>query len=324
MRLTVITPAYNESANLPALYERLAAVFAAAAIDWEWIVIDDHSRDGTADVIDALGRRDRRVRGVRLARNHGSHPAIFYGLDRARGDAAVVLAGDLQDPPETVPQLVQRWREGAQVVWAVRRARPGEHAGTLGFARLYYFIMRRIVGLTQMPATGADFFLVDRRVIDTITQFREQRVSILALLSWVGFRQETIDYDKQPRAAGRSGWSLLKKINLVSDSVTAFSDVPLRAGASGGLLLVVAGVVVALRALLGGDAAAGPPGLLLVAASVLVVGGLNLLMLGVVGEYLWRALEETRQRPRWVIERPLGADALMAARVPESGQTAVE
>lgn len=326
MLLTVITPAYNEAENLPALYQRLAAVFAAQGTAWEWIVVDDHSRDETAAVVDRLAAADSRVRGVRLARNHGSHAAILYGLDRAHGDAAVVLAGDLQDPPETVPDLLARWRDGAQVVWAVRRTRPGESARTVGFARLYYWIMRRIVGLTQMPATGADFFLIDRRVIEALMQFGERHVSLFALLSWVGFRQDTIDYDKQPRAAGQSGWSLRKKIDLVSDSVTAFSDAPLRAGAAAGALLLAIAAVLLLLAFTGRGAGSLSPGWLLLAASIFAVGGLNLLMLGVIGEYLWRALDETRRRPRWIVERPLGREA--ATTVPavpsKSGQTAVE
>lgn len=325
MLLTVITPAYNEAENLPALYQRLAAVFSTQGIAWEWIVVDDHSRDDTAGVIDRLAARDPRVRGVRLARNHGSHAAIFYGLDRAHGDAAVVLAGDLQDPPETVPELLTRWRNGAQVVWAVRRSRPGESAQTVGFARFYYWIMRRVVGLTQMPATGADFFLIDRRVIDALIEFREQHVSLFALLSWVGFRQETIDYDKQPRAAGQSGWSVRKKINLVSDSVTAFSDAPLRAGAATGLLVLAIALVLLLVALIGQGVGPLSPGWLLLAASIFAVGGLNLLMLGIIGEYLWRALDETRRRPRWIVERPLGRDAAAPGASPsKSGQTAVE
>jgi dolichol-phosphate mannosyltransferase len=160
--------------------------------------------------------------------------------------------------------------------------------------------MRRIVGLRQMPATGADFFLVDRRVIDAVRQFREQHVSVFALLAWVGFRQETIDYEKQPRAAGQSGWSLRKKINLVSDSVTAFSDAPLRAGAAAGLGLVAIAAGLLLAALLAPGLGPFTPGWLLVSASIFAVGGINLL-----------------------IERRLGAADRLAA-MPESGQTAVE
>ena len=304
--LTVITPAYNEAANLAGLYERLLAMFAAEGVDWEWIVVDDFSRDATPTVIEGLASRDPRVRGVRFARNHGSHAAIFYGLHHARGDAAVVLAGDMQDPPETVPEMLRRWRAGAQVVWAVRRLRVDERKRNVGFARLYYFIMRNIVGLKQMPASGADFFLLDRQVIEAVRQFREQHVSVFALLSWLGFRQESLEYDKQPRAAGSSGWTLVKKINLVSDSVTAFSDAPLRAGAALGGVVFVAGLLALILSLAGLNVGGLSPGWLLLASTILIVGGLQLTMMGVIGEYLWRALDEARQRPRFVVERRFG------------------
>lgn len=304
--LSVITPAFNEALNLPALYERLRAVFAAEGLDWEWMIIDDHSSDATAEAIAALAQRDPRVRGLRFARNYGSHTAIFCGLDHVEGDAAVVLAADLQDPPEAIPDLVRRWRGGAQVVWAVRRRRIDESASTVGFARMYYFIMRRVVGLTQMPASGADFFLVDRDVITALRQFRERHVSVFALLAWIGFRQESVEYDKHPRSSGASGWTLRKKINLLSDSVTAFSDAPLRAGAAAGVVVLAGSATCAAAAFLGFGIGPLPPSWVLVLAAILGVGGLNLLMLGVVGEYLWRTLQESRRRPPYVVERALG------------------
>jgi dolichol-phosphate mannosyltransferase len=301
--LTVITPAFNEGGNLGPLYERLCAVLGREGIDWEWIVIDDHSSDDTPGALQELSMRDPRVHGVRFARNQGSHAAIFYGLHHARGDAAVVLTGDLQDPPETISRLLERWRAGAQVVWAVRRARPGERVKVLSFGRFYYFVMRRVVGLREMPSTGADFFLADRVVINAVNAFPERHVSLFALLSWIGFRQESIDYDKQPRLAGRSGWTLAKKLNLVSDSITAFSDVPLRAGGVVGAGVAFLGALFALLAF--GGSSLGPlsAGALLLFAGLLIVGGLNLMMLGVVGEYLWRALDEARRRPPYIVER---------------------
>jgi polyisoprenyl-phosphate glycosyltransferase len=320
--LSVITPAFNEAENLPGLYDRLHAVMASAGIDWEWVLVDDHSRDGTPDAIEALAMRDPRVRGLRFARNHGSHAAIFCGLDYVAGDVAVVLAADLQDPPEIIPDLLRRWREGAEVVWAVRRNRLDETASTLGFARIYYFIMRRIVGLKEMPPTGADFFLIGKPVMDAMRQFRERHVSIFALLVWLGFRQVTVEYDKQPRAAGQSGWTLLKKINLLSDSVTAFSDAPLRAGAATGLVVLAAAVLCAILAFAGVDVGPLSPGWVLLLSGILGVGGLNLLMLGIVGEYLWRALEESRMRPPYVLERHIGQAPRDAPQV--SRQHAVE
>jgi dolichol-phosphate mannosyltransferase len=299
MRLSVITPAFNEAANLPVLYERLAAVMARLGLDWEWVIVDDHSRDDTFTVITQLAARDPRVRGIRLARNTGSHAAITCGLHQVRGDAAVMMAADLQDPPETIEGMLEAWRRGAKVVWAVRRRRPGERSHA-GFAAVYYWIMRRVVGMTEMPASGADFFFLDRAVIDAFRRFPERNVSVFALLTWIGFRQEFIDYDKQPRAAGRSGWTLARKIKLVVDSITAFSDLPIRLTLYGGLSLMGVATLILLGSLLLLPALGA--GLLLLVAVLVWLGGLQLVALSLVGQYVWRAFDEARQRPPWVIE----------------------
>jgi dolichol-phosphate mannosyltransferase len=301
--LSLLTPAFNEEVNLDALYQRITQAMARIGGDWEWLVVDDHSRDGTFAAIQRLAALDPRVKGIRLARNSGSHVAITCGLHHVQGDAAVVLASDLQDPPETLPALLDAWRRGAQVVWAVRRQRPGErhHAG---FAALYYWIMRRVVGMTEMPARGADFFLIDRAVIEAFRRFRERHVSVLALITWLGFRQELVEYDKQPRAGGQSGWTLARKITLVIDSVTGFSEAPIRWCAYGGAgLLALGGLIGLVGIVLLPNLGAG---LLLLLAAVIGIGGLQLLAIGVVGEYVWRALEEARQRPAYVIEQVTG------------------
>jgi polyisoprenyl-phosphate glycosyltransferase len=303
MRLSIVTPAYNEADSLPALYQRLSAAASAVAGDWEWVIVDDHSRDATFAVIDELAARDPRVRGLRLARNSGSHVAITCGLHHVSGDAAVMMAGDLQDPPETLSAMLDRWRRGAQVVWAVRRTRPGERHHTM-FAALYYWIMRRIVGMTEMPERGADFFLVDRVVIDAFRHYQERNVSVLALIMSLGFRQEFIEYDKQPRVAGRSGWTLAKKVKLVIDSVTAFSSFPIRLCSLAGLVLVALTAPVGLAGLLLLPGVGG--GLLLIVALVLGLAGMQMVALGVMGEYVFRALEEARRRPPWLIERGTG------------------
>lgn len=301
--LSVIVPAYNEAQNLPILYQRLVEAFQGLAMSWELVIVDDHSADDTFAVVQTLAKKDRRVRGYRFSRNFGSHTAIRCGLDQARGDCAVVLAADLQDPPEIVPELLAKWREGAQVVWAVRQKREGERAGTIAFSRLYYAVMRHIVGFREMSPTGADFFLIDRQVIESVREFRERHVSILALLAWMGFQQATVSYVKQPRLHGRSGWNLEKKFKLVVDSVTAFSDRPIRlisyVGTGVVLIGLLCGGYTTIRALSG----MAPWGWALVMSAVLIIGGAQLVGMGILGEYLWRALDEARQRPRYVIER---------------------
>jgi polyisoprenyl-phosphate glycosyltransferase len=301
--ISIVTPAFNEAANLPVLYERLVAAMRDVGGDWEWIVVDDHSRDETFAVIEALALRDARVRGFRLSRNSGSHVAITCGLHQVDSDAAVMMAADLQDPPETLASMVARWRQGAQVVWATRRVRPGDPSHR-GFAALYYWMMRRLVGMTEMPARGADFFLVDRVVVDAFRRFSERNVSVLALITWLGFRQECVEYDKQPRLSGQSGWTLARKIKLVVDSITSFSGFPIRLCTYTGLMFLIGSLVlllfaVALLPQLGG-------GLLLVLSLIVGLAGFQLVALGIVGEYVWRALEETRRRPPYLIEAMAG------------------
>lgn len=302
--LSILTPAFNEEENLEALYRRLAESMGPLGLEWEWLVIDDHSRDGTFAAIQRLASLDPRVKGLRLARNSGSHVAITCGLHHVHGEAAVMMAADLQDPPEALAALVEAWRRGAQVVWAVRRQRPGDR-GHVGFAALYYWIMRRIVGMTEMPARGADFFLVDRVVIDAFRRFRERHVSVLALITSLGFRQAFVEYDKQPRAAGQSGWTLAKKITLVVDSVTGFSEAPIRFFSYLGAALTALGVLAALiGVVLLPNLGAG---LLILLAAVIGIGGLQLVAIGVIGEYVWRALEAARRRPTYLIEQVAGA-----------------
>jgi glycosyltransferase involved in cell wall biosynthesis len=302
MLLTVVTPAYNESHNLPLLYDRLCDTLGGLDVHWEWVVVDDHSQDQTFEVVAELAQRDARIRSIRLSRNSGAHVAIACGLHHARGDCAVLMAADLQDPPEVVPELLARWRDGSEVVWAARNRREGESATTLGFARLYYFIMRRLVGMKEISATGADFLLVDRRVLDAFKQFRESNVSVLALVTWMGFRQTTIRYDKQPRMHGRSGWSLEKKLKLVVDSVTSFTYLPIRAMSYLGFVLALLGFAYALVVISRALRGYGVQGWSSLMVVVLVLGGIQMLMLGVLGEYLWRALDESRRRPRYLIE----------------------
>jgi glycosyltransferase involved in cell wall biosynthesis len=303
--ISLITPAFNEGSNLPLLHERLTAVFRQ--LDWEWIIVDDHSRDNTFEVIERLVAIDPRVRGIRLAYNSGAHLAFTCGLRHASGEVAALMVADLQDPPELLIQMLERWRSGVQVVWAVRRHQPGDGSGT----QLYYWIMRNLVGMNDMPATGADFFLVDRVVIDAFLAAADRHVSIFALMMWLGFRREFIQYDKQPRTRGRSGWTLAKKLKLVVDSIVGFSDFPIWWLTYAGVAALVAALVpavVAVVAYSGLNAA-----LLLLAALVIGLFGCHLIALAILGHYVWRGLDAARKRPLYSIEAVAKAHDVPAA-----------
>ncbi len=305
--ITIVTPAFNEALNLPILHEQLTDVMSTLSMQWEWIVIDDCSQDGTWSFLQQLANTEPRLRAIRFANNHGSHAALSCGLHHAQGDCAVVMAADLQDPPDTIPILLGKWHQGAQIVWAVRRQRKGESWLKKMFSRFYYQILRRYVGIANTSSMGADYFLIDRKVINYLQAFKETHVSITALITWMGFKQEKITYIKQARQYGQSGWSMEKKLKHVVDAVTAFTYKPIRFMSYVGIIVALAGFIYALVVifyrLVYSTQVPGYPSLIV---AILVVGGLQMIMLGVLGEYVWRALDEARNRPRFIIEDEIG------------------
>jgi dolichol-phosphate mannosyltransferase len=302
LTLSVITPAYNEAENLPQLYQRLKNILSSTGLIWEWIIVDDHSTDNTFSEIRKLSDSDSRVRGWRFARNSGSHIAIFCGLEHAKGKCAIVLAADLQDPPESIPALLSEWKQGTRVVWAARANRIGVRKRDLLFSKFFFFMMRNIIGIKNMPPTGADFFLLDRKVISSLLGFGERNLSIAALINWIGFQQSTVTYDKQARMYGSSGWSLKKKIKIFIDSITSFSFFPIRVMSVGGFCISILGFIYA--AVVIGNALAGnpPQGWASLMIVILIIGGFQMLMMGILGEYLWRVLDESRRRPKYFVE----------------------
>jgi dolichol-phosphate mannosyltransferase len=259
-------------------------------------------------VVQSFAAEDPRVRGIRLARNSGSHLALTCAVHSARGECIIALAADLQDPPETIPALLEQWRGGAQVVWAVRGEREGVTAAHRGLSRLYYWLMRKVVGFEDMPDTGADFFLIDRRVQHALKDCSESNVSLLALITWLGFRQSSITYTKRARRYGESGWTLRKKLKLLVDSVTAFSYMPIRLMSYFGFLVAAIGFAFAAHIVYNAFTGDPPAGWTTLMVVLLVVGGIQMLMMGVLGEYLWRALDETRRRPRFIVEQRTDSD----------------
>ncbi|HWA10164.1 MAG TPA: glycosyltransferase family 2 protein [Opitutaceae bacterium] len=305
--LSVVVPAYNEAENLPLLYQRVRALdWAALGLEYEFLVVDDHSTDGTARVIEELRAADPRVKTLRFSRNFGSHAACTAGLEAAGGAAAVVLAADLQDPPEIIPELTAAWRKGFPLVWAVRGEREGESWQTRTTARLFYFLIKRLTRM-NMPPNGADFFLLDRVVLEALRATPERNTSLVAQIQWLGFDQTSLVYTKQARAAGESKWTLRKRLKLAMDWVVGFSYFPIRFMSALGLFFACAGFFYALFLVVRRFVFVVPvEGWTSLISVVLIMSGVQMVMLGVLGEYLWRSFDASRQRPRFIIERRRG------------------
>lgn len=306
--LSVVTPVFNEETNVLPYADRLeaaAAELAREGVDLEVVFVDDHSSDSTPEAIQQLIQARRLpIKYIRLSRNSGSHTASAVGLRYASGDAAVLIAVDLQDPPELLRQLVERHRQGFDVVWAVRAKREGEGWWRTFTASVYYAVMRAIA-TSEMPAQGADFLLIGRKVIDAYNTIPEKHTSLLAMVIWMGYRQTSIEYVKQARHSGTSKWTFGKKLNLFIDSIISFSYVPIRFMSCIGFLMAGLGFAYAISVVIGRlflDTVTPGTGFAALMTTLLVGQGLILLMLGILGEYLWRTYDEARGRPRFLIE----------------------
>jgi dolichol-phosphate mannosyltransferase len=299
-RLSVIVPLHNEQDNLPVLHQRLTRALAACG-SYEIVFVDDGSRDGSAAVALDLQAGDEAVRLVRLTRNFGKEGAVAAGMDTARGDAVIVMDADLQDPPEVLPELVRQWEAGYEVVYAIRRKRKETLWKRAGY-HLFYRIMR-LVSEIDMPLDAGDFCLMDRRVVDIVRTLPEKNRFMRGLRSWAGFKQIGVEYERPVRHSGEAKFTLRKLVKTAIDGFLAFSSAPLRLAAYTGFLTASAGVLflgVALyhRLFVAGTAA----GWTSLVAIVLTLGGMQLIVTGVLGAYIARIYEETKQRPVYLVE----------------------
>lgn len=303
MTVSVITAFLNEAENLDPLRNRLCATLQSIEDEWEVILVDDHSTDESLAIAKRWAEDDPRVMCLSLSRNCGAHAAVTAGLEHCTGECAVIMPADLQAPPEVIPDLLAKWREGHDVVWALRAGREGGAFGTRLLSWAYYHIMRRIA-LPEMPTAGADLLLMDRKVIDAYTATCEKNTSFSALVLWMGFRQTAIEYVKEARHSGRSKWTLAKKLKLFVDSMVSFSYVPIRLMSCMGLLFALLGFAYAAVVVVGRLVGWVTPGTGFAALmTVLLVGqGMMMTMLGVLGEYLWRTYDEARHRPWYIIQ----------------------
>ncbi len=298
--LSVVVPLYNEQETVEALWERLRAVLQPLEAPFEVVLVDDGSHDATPRLIDALHQRDQRVVVVRLSRNFGHQAAISAGLAHAQGQAVVVMDGDLQDPPELIPQFLRLWREGNDVVYAVRRSRREGPVRRLGY-RAFYQLLGWISDL-EIPPDSGDFSLMDRRVVDAFNRLPERCRFARGLRRFLGFRQAGLVYDRPARAAGRPKYTLRKLVGLAIDGLVSFSSSPLRMVTYLGL--AAAGLAIVLTAWVLDDAIrhhSAPQGWASTLIVVLFLGAAQLLSLGVLGEYLRLIFLEAKQRPAYIV-----------------------
>jgi len=304
---SLVVPIYNEEAVIPILLRRLDALLDSLDAPGEAIFVDDGSTDTSAIVLEAKARSDKRYRLVKLSRNFGHQVAITAGLDHAGGRAVVVMDADLQDPPEVVHAMIARWKEGCDVVCAERASRRGES----GFKRMTAGLFYRLIGALSeapVPRNVGDFRLIDRKALDGFLAMPERDRFVRGMFAWIGFRQGTVTFDRPPRAAGRSKYSLRRMIALAANGLVSFSDAPLRlalwAGVAVSLLALVYGLVVIGRWTFGDPSLArGWSSTIIVIASL---GGANMLMTGLVGLYVGRIHAEVKRRPLYIVERAAG------------------
>lgn len=303
-RLSIVAPCYNEESGLPEFIRRVKAVCANLGCTHEIVLVNDGSQDRTLAVAWELAAHDATIQVVNLLRNFGHQAAVTAGLDLAKGDAVVLIDSDLQDPPEVISEMVAAWQEGADVAYGQRRKREGETTFKLYTAKLFYRLLRGLTN-SRIPADTGDFRLMNRRVVEVLRSMRERHRFIRGMVSWVGGRQVAVAYDRKPRFAGETKYPLRKMASFALDAITSFSVVPLRlvswlALAVIGLALLAAVAVVAVKLI---DPLYFIPGYPSIIITIVFFGGVQLLALGIIGEYLGRMYEATKARPLYIVEQ---------------------
>jgi glycosyltransferase involved in cell wall biosynthesis len=313
--LSVVIPCYNESANIEPLFARLFPVLDTLSMDWEVVCVNDGSSDDTLDKLVAVHAREPRVRVVDLSRNFGKEAALSAGLSTAEGDAVIPMDADLQHPPELLPDLVARWREGFDVVIAIRQARTGQSTGNRLGAKVFYWLFDRMSEV-PLPREAGDFRLLDRIVVDVINRMPERTRFMKGIFAWVGFRQTTIPYVQGERASGDTKWGFFKLLRFSLVGLTAFSTFPLRVWSLiGGVVSALAFCYIVIRLLRTAVYGIDVPGYESIIVTVLFLGGVQLLTLGIIGDYLGRVFDEVKGRPLFIVRSVHGTSAPAATPV---------
>ena len=301
---SIIAPIYNEIGNLPELYRRVKNVMEGLGETWELILVDDGSRDGSTEMIRKLAQSDEHVSPLIFARNFGHQIAVTAGLDFSQGKAVVIMDADLQDPPEVIPDMVAKWREGYHVIYAVRTEREGESWFKTFTASLFYRLIYRITDV-KIPLDTGDFRLMDRKVVDVMNKMREKHRFLRGMSAWVGFRQVGVPYKRAARLTGETKYPLKKMVRFASDAITGFSYFPLQLAMYIGFIvagLSIIAIPVAVIIRIAGNQITGQATTLI---AVLFLGGVQLICVGILGEYIGRIYDEVKGRPLYVVsEKP--------------------
>lgn len=299
--LSIIIPIYNEAGNIQILFERLSQVIRGMKQDAEYVFVNDGSRDNSMEIIKTLAQSNPDVRYLDFSRNFGHQVAVAAGLDYCTGECAIIIDADLQDPPELIPELYKKWKDGFEVVYAKRRSREGESFLKKFTAKLFYRTLKRITSI-HIPVDTGDFRIIDRKVINVLRKMPEQQKFLRGQISWIGFRQTYIEYDRDERHAGKSGYTYKKMLRFALDGITSFSNLPLRFATITGFVVSGIAFVLILYALYERLVTKNyVPGWASLMLAVLFIGGVQLISIGIIGEYISRMSSNIRNRPLYIL-----------------------
>ena len=301
--LSIIIPAYNEEEVLDEFYRRITSVLDKNSLPYELVFINDGSRDNTLNLLERLNSQDERVVIIDLSRNFGKEIAVSAGIDFARGDAVIIIDADLQDPPELIPELVKQWQNGYDNVYARRTSREGESTLKKTTSYLFYRFIRAMTHI-DIPIDTGDFRLLSRRAVDALKQLPERNRFMKGLYSWIGYSAIAVDYRRDPRYAGETKWNYWKLWNFALEGIASFTEIPLKlASYVGGFIAFIAffyGIYIIIDTAVFGNDVAGYPSLIV---TILFLGGIQLIFIGILGEYLGRAFSEIKQRPLYLVNK---------------------
>lgn len=301
--ITILVPAYNEEEVLDQLYSRLTGVFQGIPnYNFEILFVNDGSKDRTLDIIKEFRANDKRISYVDLSRNFGKETAMIAGLDHAIGDAVIIIDADLQDPPELIPEMIKYWEQGYDDIYAKRRSRSGESWAKKWTAGKFYSLLKKTTRIPIQENTG-DFRLLDRRCVEALKKIRETQRYTKGMFSWIGYNKKEILFDRDPRAAGETKWNYFKLMDLAIEGITSFTTAPLRIASFMGFTVSFGAFIymiwIIIKTLLHGESVSGYPSMM---TAILFIGGVQLISIGIIGEYLGRIFNETKQRPLYFVD----------------------